>query len=117
MQNPIAYEKLIVEVDTVVANGTLFILVAYAKAVKLPYLKACIDEGMRLHSSVGLTMPRLVPIGEATIFGFHFPKDYCVGVNGVVVQYDKDVFGSNANNFNLDRWIEGDVVRMNKTMI
>jgi len=33
------------------------------------------------------------------------------------VQYDKDVFGPDADNCNPDRWIEGDVVRMDKAMI
>ena len=117
MRNPTAYEKLTAEVDAAVADGTLSIPVAYAEAVKLPFLKACINEGMRLHPSVGLTMPRLVPAGGASISGFHFPGGYRVGVNGAVVQYDKDVFGPDAEKFNPDRWIEGDAVRMDKTMI
>ena len=117
MRNPIAYEKLTAEVDAVVADGTLSIPVAHAEAVKLPYLKACISEGMRLHPSVGLTMPRSVPTGGAIISGFHFPEGYRVGVNGAVVQYDKDVFGLDTDIFNPDRWIEGDAARMDKTMI
>ena len=117
MRNSTAYEKLTTEVDTAVANGTLSIPVAYAEAVKLPYLKGCINEGMRLHPSVGLTMPRHVPTGGATISGFHFPAGYRVGINGAVVHYDKEVFGLDAENFNPDRWIEGDAVRMEKTMI
>ena len=117
MRNPTAYEKLTAEIDTAVANGTLSIPVAYADAVKLPYLKACVNEGMRLHPSVGFTMPRHVPAGGATISGFHFPEGYRVGINGAVVHYDKDVFGLDAENFNPDRWIEGDAVRMEKTMI
>jgi cytochrome P450 len=117
MRNPAVYEKLTAEIDAAVANGTLSMPVAYAEAVKLPYLKACINEGMRLHPSVGLTMPRLIPAGGATISGFYFPEGYRVGVNGAVVQYDKDVFGPDADNFNPDRWIEGDAVRMDKTMI
>ena len=117
MRNPAAYEKLTAEIDAAMADGTLSIPVAYAEAIKLPYLKACINEGMRLHPSVGLTMPRLVPAGGATISGFYLPKGYHVGVNGAVVQYDKDVFGPDADNFNPNRWIEGDAVRMDKTMI
>ncbi|KAL9608659.1 MAG: hypothetical protein Q9167_006526 [Letrouitia subvulpina] len=117
MRNPVAYGKLTTEIDAAVADGTLSIPVTYSQAVKLPYLKACINEGMRLHPSVGLTMPRLVPAGGATISGFHFPEGYRIGVNGAVVQYDKDVFGADAENFNPDRWIEGDAVLMDKTMI
>ena len=117
MRNPTAYEKLTAEIDTAVADGKLSIPVAYAEAIKLPYLKACINEGMRLHPSVGLTMPRFVPVGGATISGYHFPEGYRVGVNAAVIQYDKDVFGPDAEIFNPNRWIEGDAVRMDKTMI
>ena len=117
MRNPAAYKKLTAEIDAAVADGRLFMPVPYAEAVKLPYLKACINEGMRLHPSVGLTMPRLVPPGGAIISGFNFPEGYHIGVNGAVVHYDKDVFGPDADYFNPDRWIEGDAVRMEKTMI
>lgn len=117
MRNPAAYEKLTAEIDAAVADGTLSMPVAYAEAIRLPYLKGCINEGMRLHPSVGLIMPRLVPAGGATISGFYFPEGYRVGVNGAVVHYDKDVFGPDADNFNPDRWITGDAVRMDKTMI
>ncbi|MCJ1474776.1 hypothetical protein MMC13_003436 [Lambiella insularis] len=117
MHNAVAYKKLTAEIDAAVADGTLSMPVAYAEAVKLPYLKACINEGMRLHPSVGLTMPRLVPASGATISGFHFPEGYRVGVNAAVVQYDNDVFGPDADSFNPDRWIERDAVQMDRTML
>jgi len=62
-------------------------------------------------------MPRLVPAGGATISGFHFPEGYRVGVNSAVVHYDKDVFGPDADEFNPDRWNEGDALRMERTMV
>ena len=117
MRNPGAYERLTAEVDAAVADGTLSMPAAYAQAIQLPYLKACINEGMRLHPSVGLTMPRVVPAGGASISGFHFPEGYRVGVNGAVVHYDKDIFGSDADKFNPNRWIEGNAARMDKAMI
>ena len=117
MRNPTAYEKLTAEIDNAVADGKLSIPVVYAEAIKLPYLKACIHEGMRLHPSVGLTMPRFVPVGGAIISGYHFPEGYRIGINPAVIQYDRDVFGPDAENFNPNRWIERDALRMDKTMI
>ncbi len=117
MRNPTAYGKLTTEIDNAVADGSLSFPVTYAEAIKLPYLKACINEGMRVHPSVGLTMPRNVPVGGAAISNFYFPAGYRVGINGAVVHYDKDVFGPDADVFNPDRWIEGDAVLMERTMI
>jgi hypothetical protein len=117
MRSPAAYKKLTAEIDGAVARGTLSMPVVYAEAIKLPYIKACINNGMRLHPSVGLTMPRVIPAGGATISGFHFPGWYRIGINGAVVQYDKDVFGPDADRFNPDRWVEGDAARMDKVMI
>ena len=117
MRNLTAYEKLTAEIDAAVADGTLSMPVAYVEAVKLPYLKGCINEGMRLHPSIGLVVPQLVPAGGVTISGFCFPEGYCVSVNGAVVHYDKDVFGPDADDFNPDRWMKGDALRMDKAMI
>ena len=72
---------------------------------------------MRLHPSVGLTMPRVVPAGGTTISGFYFPEGFRVGINGAVVQYDTDVFGPDAEVFRPERWLEGDSARMEKTML
>ncbi|KAF4630214.1 hypothetical protein G7Y89_g7929 [Cudoniella acicularis] len=121
MRNPTAYKKLTVEIDAAVTAGTLSIPVAYSEAIKLPYLKGCVNEGMRLHPSVGFAMQRVVPTGGAIISGFYFPEGYHVGINPAVVQYDKEVFGPDAENYNPERWIEPpegcDLARMDKTMI
>ena len=103
MQTPSAYQKLTQAIDDAVADGKLSMPAKYAEAIKLPYLRACINEGMRLHPSVGLVMPRLVPVGGATISGFHFPEGYSIGINLAAVQYDKVVFGQDAEHFNPDR--------------
>lgn len=118
--HPPAYTTLIHEIDTAVTNGTISLPISYAQAQKLPYLHACVNEAMRLHPSVGLTMPRLVPSGGAIISGHYFPEGYRVGVNGAVIQYDKDVFGADAESFRPERWLDGegkDVARMERTMM
>ena len=117
MLNPNAYTKISSEIDTAIAKGTLSLPISYAQAITLRYLRACINEGMRLHPSVGLTMPRIVPAGGTTISGFYFPEGYRVGINGAVVQYDTDVFGPDAEVFRPERWLEGDSSRMEKTML
>jgi cytochrome P450 len=117
MRNPTAYQKLTAEVDAAFSDSTLSTPVAYKAAIKLPYLKACINESMRLHPGVALAMPREVPADGATISDFHFPAGYRVGINPAVVQYDKDIFGPDAEEFNPDRWLEGDEAQMERAMI
>ena len=117
MRDSIAYSKLTAEIDEAANTGKISDSVSYAKAIKLPYLNAVIKETMRLHSSVGLTMPRHVPAGGATISGFYFPEGYRVGIDGAVVHYNKDVFGPDAHQFKPDRWYERDTVEMDKAMI
>ncbi|KAJ5153212.1 uncharacterized protein N7482_009690 [Penicillium canariense] len=117
MRSPTHYEKLAAEIDTAISEGRLSLPVVYSEAIKLPYLKACVNEGMRIHPSVGLTMPRVVPSGGSAISGVYIPEGYRVGVNAAVVQYDRDVFGADADHFNPDRWLEGDAVQMEKVLI
>jgi cytochrome P450 len=117
MKNPKCYEKLQTEIDSAIADGNLSMQVGYAESIKLPYLKGCVNEGMRLHPSVGLTMPRMVPSGGTIISGVNIPAGYRIGMNPAVVQYDKGVFGVDAEVFNPDRWIEGDAAQMEKAML
>ena len=41
----------------------------------MPYLQACIKEGLRMHPATGLPLARVVPKGGATICGRYFPED------------------------------------------
>jgi hypothetical protein len=66
--NPSTQATLQAELDEQL--GTEDELVANAEQVKrLPYLDACINEGLRIHSTSALGLPRVVPEGECE-FGF-----------------------------------------------
>ncbi|KIW22183.1 uncharacterized protein PV07_12094 [Cladophialophora immunda] len=116
-KSPQAYQKLQAELDDAVANGKISSPVKYAEAIELPFLCACIKEGMRLHPSVGLTMPRLVPRGGLDLGGYHIPEGYRVGMNAAVVQRDPLIFGKNPEEFIPDRWLEGDGKNMDRYML
>lgn len=73
IRSPPLYEKLTSEVDTAIADDKLSVPVKYKEAIKLPYLRACINEGMRMHPSVGLSMPRESPPGDITINDTYIP--------------------------------------------
>ena len=108
MRNDHASARLHAEIDAAIGEDKLSNPVKYSEAIKLPYLNAVIKEAMRIHPSVGLTMPRNVPDGGATISGFYFPAGYRIGVNPAVVHFDKGVFGNDAVVFNPDRWLDSE---------
>lgn len=117
MRYPAAYRKLMEEIDQAAESGLLSSpSIKYSQAVKLPYLNACIKEGMRLHPSVGLTIPRHVPRDGCEISGEWFPGKVRVGVNAAVVHRNKDIFGADADEFNPERWFGVDAANMDKHM-
>lgn len=117
MKNPAAYRKLRDEIDEATKSGQLSSPhVRYNEAMQLPYLVACCKEGMRVHPSVGLTLPRNVPQGGCSISGQWFAEGTRVGVNAAVVHLDKNIFGHDADLFNPDRWFNEDAVNMDRYM-
>ncbi len=111
------YEKLVKEIDGATVTGNLsYPRIKYAEAMQLPYLVACCKEGMRMHPSVGLTLPRVVPPGGCQIAGQWFPGGLHVGVNAAVIHMDKSIFGEDAETYNPDRWFREDAVKMERHM-
>lgn len=80
LRNPTAYHHLQKKLDDAVADGRINVPVRYADAIKLPYFTACVKEGLRLHPSVGLHLPRHVPEGGCKIAGHYFPSGWRVGI-------------------------------------
>jgi cytochrome P450 len=71
---------------------------------------------MRLHPSVGLTIPRVVPGGGKLICGQWFAGGTKIGVNAAVIHRDKSIFGQDADTFNPDRWLRPEADMMNRYM-
>jgi cytochrome P450 len=104
-KHPAVLAKLRAEVDDAFANGTLTSPLRYNDCVKLPYLHAVVREGMRIHSSLGLGLPRLVPKGGAYICGKWFPEGQAVTMTASAVHFDKGVFGEDSESFVPERWL------------
>ncbi|KAI9039408.1 cytochrome P450 [Aspergillus affinis] len=106
------------EIDRATENGELSLpRISYDEAVKLPYLSACVKEAMRIHPSVGLTLPRNVPDHGCEIAGHWIPGKARIGVNPAVVHLDRTVFGEDALTYRPERWLGPGADEMSRYMI
>ena len=117
MRHSEVYKELQSELDAAASQGQLSYPVTYADAIKLPLLSACIKEGMRMHPSVGLSMTRLAPAQGFELCGTYIPHGFRVGMNPSTVQYDRAVFGEDADHYRPSRWLGPDAALMEKSML
>ncbi|KAI5262798.1 cytochrome P450 family protein [Aureobasidium subglaciale] len=95
------------EVDTARREHRLSDPVTMEEAEKMPFLQACIMEGLRIHPSIGGLLPRTVPLGGCVIAGTFIPAGHVVGTSAWVVNRNTDIYGPAANTFNPTRWLKG----------
>ncbi|KAH8433938.1 cytochrome P450 [Aspergillus melleus] len=118
LRNDSVLDVLRREIDRATNNGELgFPRVSYDEAVKLPYLGACVKEAMRIHPSVGLTLPRNVPEHGCEIAGHWIPGKTRIGVNPAVVHLDRTVFGDDALWYRPERWLGSGADEMSRYII
>ncbi|KAG6366701.1 hypothetical protein INS49_000880 [Diaporthe citri] len=92
-------------------------VVSFADAARLPFLQACIKEGMRVHAPISAGLPRVAPKGGVTIGGTYFPQGVTLTVNPSVIHSSKEMWGSDAREFNPDRWLRPDAAEKEKCFI
>ncbi|KIW06554.1 uncharacterized protein PV09_02984 [Verruconis gallopava] len=80
--------------------------VTFKESLGMPYFQAVMKEALRMHPATGLPLWRVVPEGGITIRNLFFPAGTVVGVNTWVAHYNTDIFGSDANVFRPERWLE-----------
>ncbi|KAF4979782.1 hypothetical protein FZEAL_4086 [Fusarium zealandicum] len=81
-------------------------LVQWEEVRNLPYLSAVINESLRCHPAVGLTLERIVPPKGVAVAGQFLPGGTIAGCSAWVIHQDVGVFGSDAAKFRPERWIE-----------
>lgn len=101
--HPHAMKKLQDELDRELKHSEEVPL--YADVVELPYLQAVISESLRYHSTSSIGLPRSIPPGGATVAGKFFPEGTVVSVPAYTIHRDKSIFGSDAEEYNPDRWL------------
>lgn len=112
LTHPRVYAALQAEVDAAVANGTAPrapSIISEAGARSLPYLQACIKEGMRVRPAAGSPVPKRVPDGGDTVVvdgkPVFLPGGTNIGVSMFALQLNKGIFGDDAEEFRPERWL------------
>lgn len=102
-KTPHAYKKLVDELD----KAQLSLPAKWKDVNGLPYLDAVIREGYRINPGIAMVFERVVPEGGLTLpDGQFIPAGTKVGINPAVTNRDYDVFGTDADSFNPDRWLK-----------
>ena len=86
----------------------------YSEVRNLPYLDACVQEGVRMHPPFALPFERVVPKGGVTILGTYLPAGTAVGGSPYVVNRHKETFGDDAEFWRPERWLGKDDMHKKK---
>ncbi|KAF7169722.1 hypothetical protein CNMCM6106_004532 [Aspergillus hiratsukae] len=85
------------------------------EAIKdLPYLRACIDESLRLRPSLEAGLPRIIPKGGLSVSGEWLEEGTTASVSTRTVHRDPTIFGENPEDFVPERWLRPDSVKMQR---
>ncbi|GAA89307.1 cytochrome P450 [Aspergillus luchuensis IFO 4308] len=80
--------------------------ISYDLVKNLPYLRACIDEGLRLRPSIPGGLPRVVPKGGMMVSGEWLEEGTTVSLSTYTVHRYPDVFGLDPERYIPERWLQ-----------
>jgi cytochrome P450 len=109
-KNPEVLAKLRSELDAATGRAEV---PSYEELANLPYLRACIEESLRVRPASSFGLPRVVPQGGRWIAGQFVNEDVTVSVPTYTLLRDPNAF-ENPTKFDPERWISGDKEKMGK---
>jgi benzoate 4-monooxygenase len=112
-KNPGAFRKLQQELDTALGDASI---PKYEQVANLPYLRAVIEETLRLRPSIAIGLPREVPKGGREIAGRWVEEGVTVSVPQYSLFRDPQIF-EDADTFKPERWIDGDKAFMTQAFL
>ena len=89
-------------------SGTESPVPSHDSVSKLPFLRACIDETLRIRPSSAFGLPRAIPAGGCMVAGQFIPGGTSVSVPTYSILHDNSIF-PDADIFMPQRWIDADV--------
>ena len=103
LKNPVALARLREEIDSVLDEEQ--VVAAYDQVKNLPYLRACLDEALRIFPPSTFGLPRRTPPEGANILGDFIPGNTSVSMSAYVAHRDETVFPE-PETFRPERWLE-----------
>ncbi|CAE6430429.1 unnamed protein product [Rhizoctonia solani] len=83
----------------------------------LPYLNACVKEALRIHSTIGTGLPRVIPPGKTlTVAGQTFKAGSVISVPSYTTNRSS-VWGPDASEFRPERWLGENAGSLNKYFV
>jgi cytochrome P450 len=105
LSNTSLLAKLREEVDRVASPSE--IVLPYEKVKHLPYLRACLDEAMRMYPPSTFGLPRRTPPEGAPIMGDYVAGETSVSISAYVAHRDEKVFPE-PEEYRPERWLGED---------
>ncbi|KAJ4263897.1 hypothetical protein NW762_005934 [Fusarium torreyae] len=102
LENPNCMANLREEVDTVLEPDE--IVASYDKVKHLPYLRACLDESLRITPPTTFGRPRRTPPEGWNILGDYIPGDTTVSTSAYITHRDPQVFPK-PESYAPERWL------------
>ncbi|KAG4431766.1 hypothetical protein IFR05_012742 [Cadophora sp. M221] len=102
LKNPSAMKKLTSEIDSVLDDDE--VVASHDKVKHLPYLKACLDESLRLFPPTSHGLTRAVPQDGMSILGEYIQGGTSVSISAYVAHRDESIFPM-ADKFIPERWL------------
>jgi cytochrome P450 len=90
IRHPEILKKLRAEVDSVLEEDE--VVASYDKVKHLPYLRACLDESLRLQPPTPHGLPRKTPAEGLNVMGHFVPGNTSVSISALVAHRDETAF-------------------------
>ncbi|KUJ12538.1 cytochrome P450 [Mollisia scopiformis] len=105
MTNPRILQKLHAELDNAVLTRPVLL---DSEAASLPYLQACIQEGLRHWPPIAALTLKVVPAGGDTYNGVFIPGGTEIAYSAWALHHSKAIFGQDADIYRPERWLEAE---------